>query len=219
MPSLTQNPTLGDVIKEEFSREICREVVTLNAGNLKLGTLLGRIEVDTTAANTTTAPGTNTGNGTIAKAGTPILAGASAGVYTVVFTAPTAFNVLDPSGRVIGAGATGVAFARQIAFTITAGGTPFVAGDSFTVTVPVGSLRVVTLPATAQADGSGTVYGVLCADTDASAAPVATVALVRGPAILSTNQIIWPSGLNTAALRAPALAVLAAKGVIARTTA
>ena len=75
------------------------------------------------------------GNGAITMAAQPVLVGGALGAYTVTFTSATAFTVKDPSGNPVGAGAVGTAFANKIAFTIAAGGTAFVAGDGFTVTV------------------------------------------------------------------------------------
>ncbi len=80
------------------------------------------------------AGGSNTGAGTCSTV--TAQTGDQVGTYTVTFTAPTAFHVYDPKGVLVGSGSTGTAFANQIGFTITAGSPAFVAGDSFTVTVP-----------------------------------------------------------------------------------
>lgn len=56
------------------------------------------------------------------------------GTYSLVYTSATAFTVTDPNGATA-TGSNGVAFsALGIAFTMTAGGTAFVAGDRFTIT-------------------------------------------------------------------------------------
>jgi hypothetical protein len=90
-----------------------------------------------TAASATvaSAPGANTGTGTLGTLS--VTAGvAQNGAYTVKFTGATTFTVLDPNGKALANGTTGVAYNDGgVAFTITAGGTAFVAGDSFTVTV------------------------------------------------------------------------------------
>lgn len=80
-----------------------------------------------------TAFGGNTGNGTVGTLSN--LALALTGTYVIQFTAPTAFLVFDPIGRLLGVGATGVAFnaGNGIQFTITAGGTAFTRGDGFTI--------------------------------------------------------------------------------------
>ena len=53
--------------------------------------------------------------------------------------AATAYTVGNPAGDVIGTGAPGAAFSDDIGFTITAGGTAFVAGDGFDVAVALGA--------------------------------------------------------------------------------
>lgn len=94
---------------------------------------LGDIEATFSTAVTGTAGGGNTGNGTIGTL--TATAAALAGVYTVTMTGATTFTVSDPNGNALKAGATGAAYsANGIGFTITAGGTAFVAGDTFTVT-------------------------------------------------------------------------------------
>ena len=63
------------------------------------------------------------------------------GVYRAIFETATKFEIEAPNGVTLGVGTVGTAFnAGGLAFTITAGGTAAVAGDSFTITVvPSGS--------------------------------------------------------------------------------
>jgi hypothetical protein len=86
-----------------------------------------------------TAPNAgNTGNGTFTVA--PVLGSGNpanifGGLYSVIFTAATKFNVYDPNGVQLVSGTTGVPYVdAKIAFTITSGGTAFVPGDGFTIT-------------------------------------------------------------------------------------
>lgn len=76
----------------------------------------------------------NTGNGTISTPTFPALP-----KYTdwlVTFTAATTFEVTETDGKFVGTGSTGTAFtSRGVSFTITAGVTPFVAGDAFRVVI------------------------------------------------------------------------------------
>lgn len=93
----------------------------------------------------------NSGNGTL---GFPTaLAGVQAGLYRITFTGATTFDVYDPTDVNIGSGTTGVLFntGAQISFTITAGTSAFVSGDSFTILRPSNtgsSVSRVTTPTT-----------------------------------------------------------------------
>lgn len=99
----------------------------------------------------------NTGNGTIGTLA--VTSKAKVGVHIVTMTTATAFTVKDPDGLVMGTGAAGTAFsAGGVTFTITAGGTPMVSGDSFAITVAKAADGNVELAATfmgaADADGN-----------------------------------------------------------------
>lgn len=135
-----------------FDRDVISRKISLlrGSGSLARGAVLGRITLGT--VSTAAKAGGNTGNGTI---GTVTPTGlAIPGVYQVRMTSATAFTVTDPLGRVSSQGATGVAHAGpQIGFTITAGGTAFVAGDGFDVTIAAGS-GFYRLCAAANTDGS-----------------------------------------------------------------
>lgn len=88
--------------------------------------------------------GTNTGNGTLGTfkgmAAAPGVAATVAGAYVVTFTSATSFSVADPSGAIVGYGDVGVQYiGGGFSFLATAGGTAWVAGDKFTVTVSAAS--------------------------------------------------------------------------------
>ena len=86
--------------------------------------------------------GADTGNGTFG--GVAATAAAVLGDYQIAFTAPTTFSVTDPRGFALPAGTVGTAYSQQgVSFTITAGGTAFVAGD--TANVLVGGMLAGTL--------------------------------------------------------------------------
>ena len=96
----------------------------------------GTNDTNVTASGATLTGGTaNTGNATLALATQSTLPTAVSGVYTIVCTAATVANVFDPQGHLLGVTNFGTAWSDEIQFTITAGGTPCVAGDSFEVTV------------------------------------------------------------------------------------
>lgn len=72
-----------------------------------------------------------------------------------------------------------------------------------------------TLYDNAAADGTEVAAAILYDDADATAADVAAVAHVRGPAIVTAAELTFDAGQNAAAQTA-ALADLAAIGLIAR---
>ena len=87
------------------------------------------------------AAGTNTGDGTIGTVSAT--SAANAGVYKITMLTATTFEVVNPLNDRLGEGATGTAYSSDgVTFTITVGGTPMVAGDSFTVTVTDGNILV-----------------------------------------------------------------------------
>jgi len=204
----------SDVITYEVSPEWSRDAVTLKAGNTTvIGTVLAVILLG--AASAAAKTGGNTGNGTVAMdATTPVLAGAKVGVYTVRFTAATAFTVEDPSGDVIGSGVTGTAFADDIKFTITAGGTAFVAGDGFDITVAAAAIEKY-VPINFSANDSSQIAAAISVDEVASQATDRKIAVVARGAVLNPDFLVWPDGA-TAAQKTSALATLKALGLVAR---
>ena len=187
-----------------------REVINIASGqNLSRGAVLGKSSIG--AATAAAKAGGNTGNGTISAV--TRLNGAKVGVYTARFTAATAFNVEDPNGDVIGSGSTGAAFSDDVSFTITAGGTPFVAGDGFDITVAAGADTWKAFDPAA-VDGSQVPAGILFAAVDASAGAKKGVAHVRDVEVIG-SLLVWPVGIS-GPNKTAALAALAGLGIIAR---
>lgn len=84
----------------------------------------------------------NTGNGTIGSLSVisaqeigGVDPNVPTGIYILTAMDALTFMVEAPDGEDLGAAAVGTAFANKIGFTITAGGTAFVEGDSFEVTL------------------------------------------------------------------------------------
>ncbi len=109
------------------------------------GDLLNQLDTFLTGTGMALTPSfVGTGNGTIAALG------GSAGVaevITVTFTSAIVFGVVGSISGLLGTGVVGTAFtSTKCNFTITAGGTAFVATDAFTfaVTPPWTSLRRVS---------------------------------------------------------------------------
>lgn len=158
----------------------------------------------------TSAAGTNTGNGTL---GSLTAAGyaAKVGVYAVEFDDATHFIVSDPTGAEVGHGTTGVAFkAGGLGFTITAGGTAFVPGDSFAVTVAAGSGKYKPFDP-ANVDGSQIPSGILYATKDVTSADKPCAVVVRQCEV-NASELVWPTGMSAASISA-AVAQLKSIGI------
>lgn len=190
---------------------------TLTAGGTPFiaGDTFAFTTVATTGTPTLTsaAGGSNTGNGTV---GSTSVAGYAAmvGVYTVEFDDATHFVVSAPNGQEVGHGTTGVAFkAGGLGFTITAGGTAFLPGDSFTVTVAAGSGKLAPWDP-ANVDGSQVVAGILGMTKDVTTADT-NAAYVARAAEVNQGELIFPAGSNPAVIAA-GVAGLRAIGVIPR---
>lgn len=153
---------------------------------------------------------TGTGNATIVLYQTT--EGAQPGTYTLTALTATTFDVVAPDGVSIGTATAGTRFiGGGLDFTITAGGTPCVAGDYFTVAVTRGKVKTYN---PANTDGSGSAWGVLWADAAAASADVKAAAVVRD-AEVNTSELVWFTGA-TGAQKAAGLAELAQAGIIGR---
>lgn len=143
-------------------KKLVTEEILVASGTLARGSVLGRVKQSTPA--TGTADGGNTGNGTV----TVVTGGPETkiGTYTIECITAEAnggtFQVTNPDGSIIGqvkiqagAGATADFGSPEINFTITDGGTDFVAGDKFTVAVTEG------VPNSGTPDGGNTGNGTL----------------------------------------------------------
>lgn len=125
----------------------------VRVGNASAGKPIGGVEAAAENTIASAAYAGNTGNGTLGTLSA--LAAAQPGAYNVVFASATKFEVYDPSGKFVAVGTTGVAFSNQVQFTITAGGTAFVAGDGFTVTVTANTVQIPGATFTGPADAYG----------------------------------------------------------------
>ena len=170
---------------------------SLLAGALTAGAVLGLVA----GTPTTAAAAGNTGNGTIGAV--TVGNGAKAGVWRIICIEPNTnlgtFAVEDPDGIIVGRANVGTAFTGPLSFTIADGATDFVAGDSFTVTVPTSSN--VRLAAAAATDGSAVPAVVLAHDADASAGPVEVIAYTRADVL--EDALSLGAGHTLASVREP----------------
>lgn len=175
--------------------------ITLDAGTLVRGTVLGQKTLGAAAGVAgKPAGGANTGTGVISAV--TVGANAQLGNYVLTALSATDFQVVAPNGDRLAEATAAIAYADQINFTITAGGTAFVAGDGFTVTLAAGDGNFIESVATAT-DGSQNPVAILVDVADASGGPVATGAYVMGE--FNENAITfdpsWTLATLTTALR------------------
>jgi len=198
-PSVQADVYIPDQLIVDAKTLVSQPIVLLS-GNLKRGTVLGQQSSSPISAS---AAAGNTGNGTIGT----LSVGASpkTGVYTAVATDATHFAVTDPEGNAVGTATAGAAFSTggQIGFTITAGGTAFVAGDEFDITVSDATGGYIESVKSAS-DGSQNPSVILADDADATNGPVTTGGYVMGEfnGNALTFDVSWTLATLTSAARA-----------------
>lgn len=163
---LNEGNNLQQLLKWEAEMNHSRDVVTVLAGqNLAVGQVLGKIKAG--AVPTSGTAGTNTGAGTC----TTVTGGVKVkpGVYTLrcitVVAAGGVFTVIDPDGMALPNAAIGAYTSNQINFTLVDGTPDFAVGDSFTITVPVGSEKVKAIDFSA-IDGAADFFAFAMNATD-----------------------------------------------------
>ncbi|WP_319498074.1 head decoration protein [uncultured Cohaesibacter sp.] len=208
MTVFTEPVHAGEHLVSEANGNRSRSVKTITGGAFTAATVLGAIAFGAAAA---VADAGNTGNGTISAV--TLGDDVKTGVYSIIFTAATKFNVIDPDGFAITEGTVGEAYDDDIGFTITAGGTAFVAGDSIAITVTEGSGKLTKL-ALAASDGSQKAAGVLFAGVNAADADVEATVHDRDCEV-NAHVLVWPNDI-TDEQKAAAIKDLADLGVIVR---
>ena len=153
---LYTSPQIVDFVISEGDDFLSRDnaVVTQTGTAIKSGTILTQVD---TGAGAFAMDAGATGNPTSGA----ITVGAAAipGAYVLTFTAATKFMVEAPNGVTIGTGTLGSAFsAGGLGFTLTAGGTAAVAGDTAKITVAAGTGKYI--PYTA-GGGAGVASAIL----------------------------------------------------------
>ena len=219
MATLTEDFHAAGFIVSEAPNTLSRDQIVVASGqNLKAGTVLGKL-ANATSGATSAAGGSNTGNGVMGAV--TLSAGAKAGAYKVEITTPATnggeFDVYDPNGAHVGQGKVAVAFSGGgLAFTLADGATDFIAGDVFTITVPVNAnaAQYAAFDPTA-ADGSQNAAAILYGPSDATSAAKNATALTRNCEV-NSSELVWGANVTTGPQKTAALAQLAALGIIAR---
>lgn len=138
MTPLYSNPPLADFVLSEASGQRSRDNGTVKQTGAAIlsGTVLTKEDTATTGTYALVAGSTGDPTSSAVAVSGP----AVPGVYRGVFLSATDFTVESPSGVPLGVGTLGTEFdAGGLTFTLTAGTTPAVAGDAFTMTVAAGT--------------------------------------------------------------------------------
>jgi hypothetical protein len=182
MPTvITEGTYLNDLLKFEMDNYHSREQVTVLAGqDLIMGSVIGKIKVG--PVPTTGTAGTNTGAVTC----TGVTGGnkTKVGVYTLrcvtVAASGGVFSVKDPDGEALPEANVMVAYTNPaINFLLNDVGADAALGDTFTITVPVGSGKVKELNLTG-IDGSEDAFGILTAGAGTTDSTQKQVAYTSG---------------------------------------
>ncbi len=201
--SYGENPQAPSIFAETFipdqliagNLKLVSQPVQIMSGNLKRGAILGQ---QTTSSIVATPGATNTGNGTISL--TSLGTTETFGVFALTATSATNFTVTDPEGNALPAATVGTAYANaEINFKITAGGTAFVAGDTFALNAIEATGNYILSVKTAS-DGSQTPLAVLVSDTNASVNPQTAGAYVMGE--FNQNAVSFDPSWTLPALQA-----------------
>ena len=228
--TITRQKLQSSVFKLLFAEDYNFEQGTILASSqcntttlFDVGTIMGQITV--AGATAAAKSGGNTGGGSLTvDSSTPVLAGAVAGIYTVLLTVAAAvigthlglWEVRAPNGRVLGEVQVGQTFSDQIKFATAYATADFIVGDGFDVTVAAGSLKYVQ-HAPAAVDGSQNAAAVVARAVTVGAADISVALAVRGPLVLLGDNLTWATGIS-AADKATATAALAGLGIVIRSS-
>lgn len=183
----TEGVYTGEFLLSEANGTRSREEVVIAAGSgvLAAGTLIAQIN----AANalTPTADAGNTGNGTIGSV--TVTSAAITGSYIVTITEAAAnggaFEVVDPTGAVVGQGTVGQPFTGGgLTFTLGDGSTDFAEGDGFSLAVLANLGEYTAYDEAGANDGRRAASGILFASVDATVNDVRAVGVVRDAEVI-----------------------------------
>lgn len=219
--SVQQPKMLSAVLKAEINPNFTRATgILLGGSGAAREVAIGQVLAKRLFGAPIGAAGANTGDGGI---GTIALASlAKIGVYFITCIATAAnggrFEVVDPDGLRLADALVGTAYlCPQIGFTISDGGADFIVGDSFTITVPEGDKKLVSIDFAA-VDGTQRADSIAAKAVTAPDGVDVPISTIDFGALVSAADLIWPAGA-TDSQKAAALSVLAAKHIIARATA
>jgi hypothetical protein len=161
----------------------------------------------------TSAGAGNTGNATIAIGDPAVSTAVRPGRYRGIATDATHVAWEDAAGHYIGESVHGTPFTAEIALTITAGDTPNVVGDEFSVDVTGAADAWQHVPF--DPDSDAPIAGITIYPATTGTGETTKIAAIVRKAEVNRNTIAWPDGI-IADQRTLATQALAARGIIVR---
>lgn len=221
MTNFTEARHPGEFILTELDGHGSRDNVLIGISQTILaGTVLGAAPI-VASETSSVIIGANTGNGVLTLANPATSQNAVDGDYLLTCTAAAAnagtFSVQTPDGREIGPMTVGVAFNKEIKFTLADGAADFVVGDSFKIRVGIevpGDLTYGALNLTGT-DGSQNAAGIAIYPVVTDGSTTVKIAAITNTAEVNVNCLEWPAGI-TAAQKAEAVAQLRTKNIKVR---
>lgn len=209
MTIFTEPVHAGEHLVSEANGNRSRSVVTITNGDFSAATVLAQETLGSALSAVKT--GGNTGDGVLSAV--TVNSAAKTGVYKIRFTSVTKYSVEDPDGINQAKGTVGSAYDDDLGFTITAGGSAFVAEDGFDITVAEGSQKHSQLQLDAE-NGMQKARAVLFARAKADTSDVRATVHDRDCEV-NGLILVWPDGI-TDEQKAQAISDLAEQGVIVR---
>ncbi len=216
----TESMHPGEYIVSEASGFRSRDPLKIGASQSIIpGQVLGRLAAAALVTVSAAAVSGNTGNGVLSMADPAVSSKAKNGVYkavcTVAATNGGTFRVEDPGGIFIANAAVGIAFNKEIKFTIADGATDFVVGDTFEISVGVENPADYTYVAydPTATDGSEIASAIAMYPAVTGADETKMIAGHVRDCEVRASDLTWPAGI-TAAQKAAAIANLADPGII-----
>jgi hypothetical protein len=219
MVVLTEKARWGEAIMSEGNFHISRENVPVADGVvIAANSIFGKLAVAAGVVVSQSYAGT--GNGVLTLANPAVNSKVVDGVYKVTFITAAAnagtFRVERPDGTEVGVGTVGVAFNKEVKFTIADGATDFIVGDSFSLNVQADAVDFTAVTFNpAGTDGSEIPVGYAPYGTDTLVGVNREIAGLVRNCELNGNCIAWPAGI-TDAQKADAIQALATTNVIVR---
>ena len=222
MTVFTEGRHAAEFVLSEGQRNFSRDNIKIAAEQaITPGMVLGKRAVVADVVATAAADAGNTANsGALTLANPAVSSKAKDGVYNIVCIEPASnagtFEVFDPSGKSIGKATVGVAFNKEIKFTIADGAGDFVAGDRFTVTVEAdaGDFEYGAHDPAAT-DGLEVAAAIALYPATTGVGESAKISAVARHAEVNGNLLTWKTGI-TAAQKSDGLQALAVHGIIVR---